>query len=31
MLMLAEYNFFKDNKNKIEKTVKNLYEKNIAL
>lgn len=27
MLMLAEYNFCKDNHNKIEKTAKNLYEK----
>lgn len=27
MLMLAEYNFCKDNREKIEKTAKNLYEK----
>ncbi len=31
MLMLAEYNFFKDNKNKIEKTAKNLYGKKLSL
>lgn len=31
MLMLAEYNFCKDNKNKIEKTAKNLYEKKLSM
>ena len=30
MLMLAEYNFCKDNISKIEKTAKNLYEKKLA-
>lgn len=30
MLMLAEYNFCKDNRSKIEKTAKNLYEKKLA-
>ena len=28
LLMLAEYNFCKENREKIEKTAKNLYEKN---
>ena len=31
MLMLAEYNFCKDNMEKIEKTAKNLYEKKCSL
>lgn len=31
MLMLAEYNFCKDNREKIEKTAKNLYEKKCNL
>ncbi len=30
MLMLEEYNFCKDNKNKIEKTAKNLLWKEIV-
>ena len=29
MLMLAEYNFCKANRGKIEKTAMNLYEKNV--
>ena len=31
MLMLAEYNFCKDNREKIEKTATNLYEKKCNL
>lgn len=31
MLMLAEYNFCKDNREKIEKTAKNLYEKKLNM
>ena len=31
MLMLAEYSFCKDNRGKIEKTAKNLYEKKCSL
>ena len=31
MLMLAEYNYCKDNREKIEKTAKNLYEKKCTL
>ena len=29
--MLAEYNFCKDNREKIEKTAKNLYEKKLNM